>query len=121
MIRVVRTVKALRKLRTMCFALLNSFTSLIWAFTMILMIIYVFSIIFASGVAGYFATVDVNDSEQMKTAAQVHASFGTLYEAIVSLFCAITGGNDWMAYGELLREIPHGEFYFLAFVFYIGF
>merc|ERR1712100_853853 len=39
---------------------------------------------------------------------------------MVTLFSAITGGNDWMAYGELLREHV-GETYFVLFAFYIGF
>jgi hypothetical protein len=49
--------------------------------------------------------------------------FGSIYDANISLFAAITGGNDWMYYAELLRMIPgvEGEIYFISFAFYIGF
>merc|ERR1712072_1479377 len=41
---------------------------------------------------------------------------------MVSLFAAISGGNDWMTYGELLRQVGRGsQFYFMIFTFYIGF
>merc|ERR1719484_344931 len=44
-----------------------------------------------------------------------------MYETMVTLILSITGGNDWMMYGENLRLIQHGEMYFLIFCFYIGF
>ena len=33
----------------------------------------------------------------------------------MSLFAAISGGNDWMTYGQVLRDGP-GEVYFLIFM-----
>jgi len=120
-IRVVRTVKALSQLRTMVFAMLNSFISLTWALLMITIIIYVFAIVFDGGVVLHFESLDSNNAEHMEEAADVHYNFGTLYETMVSLFSAVTGGNDWMGYGELIRRIRHGEIYFFIFLFYIGF
>jgi len=126
-VRVVRTVKALRCLRTMVFAMLNSFLCLMWAFVIILIITFVFGIIFANAVSAHFdnihdaagsqavAVTDVADAER------IQENFGSLYETMISLFAAITGGNDWMGYAELLRLLDHGEFYLLVFIFYIGF
>jgi len=120
-VRVVRTVKALKSLRTMVFALLNSFVCLMWAFVMIVIIMFVFGIIFDNAVAGYFDYLDVNNEMDVANAMMVHTYFGTLYETMVSLFCAITSGNDWMVYAELLRLLDHGEFYFAIFAFYVAF
>jgi len=120
-VRVVRTVKALKSLRTMVFALANSFVCLMWAFVMILIIVFVFSIVFNSAVVNYFEQVNLKDENELETAKAVEKHFGNLKETMVSLFCAITGGNDWMAYGDLLRELPAGEMYFLLFAFYVGF
>jgi len=86
-----------------------------------LIIVYLFAIIFGGATSVYFDAVDDKDADEMQQAGQVAESFGTLYETMVSLFCAVTGGNDWMAYGELLRIVGDGEVYFLVFIFYIGF
>jgi len=120
-VRVVRTVKALKSLRTMIFALLKSFMCLMWAFVMILLIVFVFSIVFNSAIAGYFDYLDVANESEVADALRVHASFGSLYETMVSLLCAITGGYDWMNYGKLLRLLEHGELYFVVFCFYVVF
>lgn len=31
--------------------------------------------------------------------------FGNLVETMISLWSAVSGGNDWMYYGELLRRL----------------
>jgi len=106
----------------MIFALMNSFICLVWAFVMIAMVMFVFGIIFTGGVETYYESVRKEDSMEMKQAMDVNESFGSLYRTMVSLFSALTGGNDWMAYGELLRYVGgNHDTYFLVFVFYIGF
>lgn len=120
-VRVVRTVKALRKLRNMIFALLNSFVDLLWAFMMIFIIIFVFGIIFGNAVASYFDVVDLADAEAVATATAVQKEFGSLLAAMIALWSAVSGGNDWMYYGELLRSIEGGGLYFALFNFYIAF
>jgi len=120
-VRVVRFIKALKSLRTMVFALLNSFTCLMWAFVMIILIMFVFAIVFGNAVAGHFDTLNLDSPDQQENALLVNKSFGSIYETMVTLFCSITGGNDWMMYGELLRLLQHGELYFLIFAFYIVF
>lgn len=113
-VRVVRTVRALQSLRTMVFALMNSFVCLMWAFVMITIIMFVFGIIFDTAVTTYFDDIDVNDAGQVAEAHEVKKEFGTLYDTMVALFSAITGGNDWMAYGELLRIVGKGQLYFCS-------
>jgi len=54
-------------------------------------------------------------------ASEVRHNFGNLYETMVTLWCAVSGGNDWMTYGEQLRSLPSGELYFFIFLFYIAF
>eukprot|EP00931_Biecheleriopsis_adriatica_P116901 TRINITY_DN92484_c0_g1_i1.p1 TRINITY_DN92484_c0_g1~~TRINITY_DN92484_c0_g1_i1.p1 ORF type:complete len:609 (-),score=127.17 TRINITY_DN92484_c0_g1_i1:125-1951(-) len=120
-VRVVRTVKALARLRTMIFAILNSFVDLLWAFLVIMLIMFVFAIIFDNAVATYFDEVDLNDPVQVEAAEAVHAMYGTLHETIVSLWSAVSGGNDWMQYGEVLRRIGFGDAYFYTFNFYVAF
>jgi voltage-gated sodium channel len=120
-VRVVRTVKALKSLRTMVFALLNSFICLVWAFVMILIVMFIFGIIFNNAVASYYDKLDVGNVQALEEAKQVHECFSSLYETMVSLWSAISGGNDWLAYGDLLRLVDTSDMYFLIFCFYIGF
>ncbi|CAE7213334.1 unnamed protein product, partial [Symbiodinium microadriaticum] len=128
-VRLVRTVKALRRLRTMIFSILNSFVDLLWAIVVVILIIYIFSIIFSNAVALYFDEVHMgledldngNKTLVIQQAAEVSAEFGDLYSSILALWSAVSGGNDWMMYGSLLRGISHGELYFVIFNFYIAF
>jgi voltage-gated sodium channel len=121
-VRVVRTVKPLKSLRTMVFALLHSFFSLLWAFLMIGIIMFVFGIIFDNAVSGYFDLFDgTNTEDEVAKAEELHMYFGSLWETTISLWSAISGGNDWMSYGEPLREIGGSDIYFIIFAFYIGF
>mmetsp|Transcript_39221 Transcript_39221/g.63371 ORF Transcript_39221/g.63371 Transcript_39221/m.63371 type:complete len:611 (+) Transcript_39221:140-1972(+) len=120
-IRLVRTVKALKSLRTMVYAMMNSFICLLWAFVMIGLVMFIFSMIFGNAVASFFQTLDLSDATQVEKAKNINEHFGSSYETMVSLFAAISGGNDWMFYGTLLRMLNGGEFFFICFAFYIGF
>jgi len=128
-VRLVRTVKALRRLRTMIFSILNSFVDLLWAIVVVILIIYIFSIIFSNAVALYFDEVNMglddldngNKTLVIQQATDVNTEFGDLYSSILALWSAVSGGNDWMMYGSLLRGISHGELYFVIFNFYIAF
>jgi len=120
-VRLVRTVQALRKLRTMIFAMLNSFADLLWALQVVLLIVFVFSLIFQNAVAAHFDSIDGSDSVAVSAAADVNELYGGLYISMVTLWSAVSGGNDWMQYATILKEISMGEFYFILFNFYIAF
>lgn len=120
-VRLVRTVEALKKLRTMIFAILNSFADLLWALLVVSLICFVFSIVFNNAVAYYFDEVNLSNSKEMADAQEVEVEFGSLYKSMNALWSAVSGGNDWMYYGGLLRKINDGELYFQIFVFYVAF
>eukprot|EP00440_Ansanella_granifera_P031805 gb/GFBE01034515.1/.p1 GENE.gb/GFBE01034515.1/~~gb/GFBE01034515.1/.p1 ORF type:complete len:610 (+),score=160.32 gb/GFBE01034515.1/:1-1830(+) len=121
-VRLVRTVKALRRLRTMIFSILNSFIDLLWALLVVCLIIFVFGIIFANGVATYFDNAAATDDAAALLSAQdVHKEFGDLWRTMLSLWSAVSGGNDWMTYGELILMIDQGVLYFVIFNFYVAF
>jgi len=126
-IRVVKNVKWLKSLRTMVFALINSFVSLMWAFFMIMLIIFVFSILFCHGVATHNFSININDADALLEAEEAQKAFGTLWETCVSLFSAVTGGNDWYYYAGILRRLGQdehdltGEIYLMVFAFYVAF
>ncbi|CAJ1424955.1 unnamed protein product [Effrenium voratum] len=120
-VKVVRSVKALARLRTMIFAILSSFVDLLWAFLVIVLIVFVFAIVFDNAVADYFDLVDMSNAAQVQEARDLELLFGNLFETMISLWSAVSGGNDWMTYGELLRKVPMGDLYFAIFNFYVAF
>jgi len=119
MIRVIRTVPWLKKLRTMVFATMNSFGSLLWAFALIVLMVYCFGLIFQNAITTY--VVEASTDEEIETAKEMRVHFGSLGDTMLSLWCSISGGNDWMAYGELIRKTQNGDIYILIYCFYVAF
>lgn len=105
----------------MIFSMMSSMSCLLWAFVMIGLVTFIFSIVFGNAVSAYFEEVDTSNAVAVETASRLQKDFGSVYASIVSLYSAITGGNDWMAYGEQLQDLDDNHFYFVLFMFYIGF
>eukprot|EP00930_Biecheleria_cincta_P035472 TRINITY_DN24394_c0_g1_i1.p1 TRINITY_DN24394_c0_g1~~TRINITY_DN24394_c0_g1_i1.p1 ORF type:complete len:689 (+),score=98.26 TRINITY_DN24394_c0_g1_i1:23-2068(+) len=124
-VRLVRTVPTLRQLRTMIFSILSSISCLLWAFLLIFLVIFIFSILFVTTVSLYFDSVDLSDPEQVKYAHNVNEHFGSMRVAAASLWASISGGNDWMMYANLLTGTASDEssshVIFGGFTFYIAF
>lgn len=118
-VRMVRTVNALAKLRTMIFAIINTFIDLCWAFLVIFLILFVFGMTFTTLVASYFDAVDMNNPQAVEEAVFCGSMFGSLGDSMISLWSAVSGGNDWMTYAEPLRNVS--DFAFSIFIFYISF
>jgi len=118
-VRMVKSVQALAKLRTMIFAILNTFIDLCWAFLVIFLILFMFGIVMTTLVSNYLDAVDMRSSEQMVDAELCGTMFGSLGDSMLSLWSAVSGGNDWMTYGEPLRKIS--DWAFSLFLFYISF
>jgi len=118
--RVVRAVKFLRSLRTLIFSVLHSFPSLMWALLMIGIVVYIFAIIFVGAATGYFRDADRADSNYVTDSKDMNDHFGSIFKCMVSLFCAISGGNDWYLYAQTLQQIGGGGAWFLLFVFYVA-
>eukprot|EP00930_Biecheleria_cincta_P046139 TRINITY_DN31827_c0_g1_i1.p1 TRINITY_DN31827_c0_g1~~TRINITY_DN31827_c0_g1_i1.p1 ORF type:complete len:674 (+),score=103.23 TRINITY_DN31827_c0_g1_i1:145-2166(+) len=121
LVRLVRSAKALRRLRTMIFSIMNSFYDVLWAGCAIFLIVLVFALFFCVAVEDYYDGVDREDVHQLAEASEVNVYFGSVTESVISLWSAVSGGNDWMTYGELIRTLPGGHFLFSVFTFYVFF
>jgi len=87
---------------------------------MISIVMYVFAIIFTGAVTGHFGDIDPSNIDEMKDAVEINKHFGSMFKCMVSLFCAISGGNDWYMYAEPLQQVGGGNMYFMVFIFYVG-
>lgn len=119
--RLVQSISALKPLRTMLFAIVNSFTALLWAFFMIMLTFFVFSIFIGGAVLALFEDCDVAQQTDIDRAMNLAPYFGNLYLTMVTLFASITGGDDWMTAAKHLRLLDAGEFYFVVYCCFIFF
>ncbi|CAJ1361191.1 unnamed protein product [Effrenium voratum] len=115
--------KALRRLRTMLLAIVDSFADLFWSFLVVILIVFVYGVFLSEAAIGYF---DSFSSSNLTSAARDEAElvtkyFGSLRQIMLSLWAAVSGGNDWMTYGEVLISMDNSWGYFVTFVLYIAF
>jgi len=88
-IRVVRVFKFFRALRMLMMAIICSVKSCLWAFLMLLVIVYMVGICFTVFVGEGIAAVDVFEDSDLYT------YWGTLPRSMCTLFMAFSGGIDW--------------------------
>mmetsp|Transcript_29101 Transcript_29101/g.83533 ORF Transcript_29101/g.83533 Transcript_29101/m.83533 type:complete len:648 (+) Transcript_29101:85-2028(+) len=122
--RIFRMAKILRGLRLMRFfaelriilnSLLGSIFSLIWSCVMMAVIYYLFGLMFVLGSVEYL----VFDAEAtVEDQAEVKAAYGGISVAMMSLFKASFGGEDWGLYYDIARRT--GQFEGILFIIFIA-
>jgi hypothetical protein len=89
---------------------------------MMMLIVYMFSLVLVQGATSYLAQDDGDTTYLLhgKDSREVLIDkFGTMSSSILSLYAAITGGNDWM---EMYNAISTaGDSYSYLFLFFIAF
>jgi len=122
-VRMINTPKAFRRARTMMVAILNSFVDLFWAILVVAVILFAYGVFLSEGAVGYFESLAPGNmtSTQQQDAEKVKGYFGSMHMIMLSLWAAVSGGNDWMNYGEVLQVMDTTWIYFVTFVFYIAF
>jgi len=116
--RIIRVVKFFRELRMMIFSIVNSLLSLVWVFVVLGMLFYVFGITFTGGVATTLEhPEDWNGNDSDKDT--LISCFGSIDRAIITLFMAMSGGNDWGVYYDLLGFVsPYYQVLFIVFILF---
>jgi len=114
--RIVRVLKFFRELRMMIFSIMASMISLVWVMLVLGLLFYIFGIVFTNGVLTTLTTPDDWLSEDNQGLID---SFGTLASSVVTLFMAMTGGNDWGEYFDNLGIVSgFHQAFFLAFIIF---
>jgi hypothetical protein len=116
--RVIRTTQALKcfqELRLLIDMVVCSALSLFWACVLLAFILFLFALFFVQSVTGYLLETDVSDDE----IAALQKDFGSVFGAMFALLSAVTGGNDWMGYYELIE--PCGQITRYLYTFFIIF
>lgn len=99
----------------MTLAIVSCMASLSWAFLLLLLITYVFSILFVQAATSH---VD-SDGSEAEGIEGIQDMYGSLTGTMYTMIQAISGGNDWGALAEPLHSIS--PLYTLIFMLYVLF
>jgi len=120
LLRIVRTstsfrlIRFIRELRLMVSSLVGSLKSLAWSTVLLLLILLMFGVFFTDGVITYCVYNSVMDDE---STYEMRHFFGSLSGSIISLFMAMSGGEDWGRILDSLDALPIEYAYiFLGFI-----
>merc|ERR1719262_93315 len=89
LIRMIRVLRFFRELRLMLMSIMNSVKSLVWAFSLVCMMIYILGIFLTQVVTDF-----VRENPEMED-SELTEYYGSLTLSLFSLYQAISGGNDW--------------------------
>lgn len=112
--RIVRVVRFFRELRIMVSSILGSMKLMFWAVVVLGMFLFMVGMSFASSVVTYLDTAEKwKDPEN----EDMILLFGTLDRSILSLYMAMSGGDDWGNFYSALVALPfHNRVLFVAFI-----
>mmetsp|Transcript_21577 Transcript_21577/g.61105 ORF Transcript_21577/g.61105 Transcript_21577/m.61105 type:complete len:575 (-) Transcript_21577:311-2035(-) len=114
--KVIRIMRFFRELRMMLFSILGSMKSLLWVMLVLAMVFYVFGITFTSAVS---TALDTTAQWRNDDTEALRFHFATIDRSLLSLFMAMSGGNDWAVYYDALDVLPAQ--YRLLFLLFIAF
>jgi hypothetical protein len=118
--RVVRLFRALRlitELRLMLDCLMGCVGSLLWSLLLLASINSFFGLIFVQGITSYL--MEHGDSLNNDTLAEYLKHFGSVQNAMISLYQSTSGGVDWSVPYEIVDGTGAG--YGMLFIFFITF
>merc|ERR1719362_2168523 len=118
-LRILRLLRSFRILRLMTVSIASSLASLLWAFVLLVLLMYVFGVILLQG-AGDFLRSEEQVPDDIFTALSL--DFGNIALTIFSLTQAISGGRSWGEYSQPYMDIsPWYGVIFTVFVVFVVF
>mmetsp|Transcript_163607 Transcript_163607/g.524581 ORF Transcript_163607/g.524581 Transcript_163607/m.524581 type:complete len:592 (+) Transcript_163607:172-1947(+) len=133
----MRFLRFFHGLQKMMISLASCIVTLFWAFLLMFVIMYVFSILMLQGVKTYVEELVPNAREQLNTegpyrrlnafhfvegpshVSELEQLYGSMGKTCLTLFKAISSGGDWPLFAAPLAEA--GWIYGALWVLYIGF
>lgn len=120
-VRLVRVVRLIPALKSMVYLISASMQSFLWTVVLILIMMYCFAVYFTE-----LATDIVADTSQPLTQEQkddLQNAWGSIVPALMSLFQAITGGDDWHNFVAVFKPVSDAVYTqnLIIFALYIAF
>lgn len=115
-LRLMRVLRFVQELRSMVMSIAASLRSLMWTIILLAFLMYGVGVCLIQ----LIADKGLEDPRIMENAPEIKLYYGSLVEALVSLFAGITGGIDW---NDLLvpLESQIGPWLAAVFILYIAF
>jgi len=114
LVRVFRVVRFFRSLRVLISSILHTLRSVIWALTLLTLIMYTFAILFTYCYTDFVT----NNSDNSPDAETLRRYFGSVPLSMLHLFAAISDGISWINMSSPLLEA--GWFWLALFLAYIA-
>jgi len=90
--------------------------TLMWSVALLVTLNFIFGLVFIQILSSFLSEASYVDPETLES---IERYWGSVWQAIVTLYYAVTGGTDWEALADPIRKA--GEVYHLAFLFYVAF
>jgi hypothetical protein len=103
-LRVLRALRFCRSLRAMVFAIASSLMSLVWALCVMFLIMYFFTVVFATAVADTLERTSASNDSGPDVRAFL-PYYRSLLDTTLYLFMSITGGIDWQTMALPLLDV----------------
>jgi len=114
-LRVIRIFRFFRELRMMALSIISCLTSLIWAFSLLLLVLFIFCMVLLEGARDYLRgdTIDAGVYDDLRM------YYAGVFETLYTLLMSVSGGISW---GEVAAPfISIHAIYGVAFTFFIIF
>jgi len=115
--RIVRLLRFFSELRLMLKCVLGSLVSLCWSFLLLGGFTFVFAIVFVQSCSTF-----INDGAQISddNLKKMRESFGSVQDALLTLFFAISGGADWSDFYKTISLTgPLNAGIFLVYILFV--
>ncbi|CAK9109649.1 Sodium channel protein type 11 subunit alpha (NaN) (Sensory neuron sodium channel 2) (Sodium channel protein type XI subunit alpha) (Voltage-gated sodium channel subunit alpha Nav1.9) [Durusdinium trenchii] len=109
-LRSLKVITAFRELAMMLESFRSCLAAMFWSLILLIFLVFLCALLFAQGVA------DALQAQQAppELLDLVMETFGSVLKTMLSLYMAVTGGNDWSMYYGILESL--GSFYHLIFI-----
>jgi len=105
--RIGRLVRFVRALRTLVYSIICTLKSVVWSLLLLLIIMYIFGILFTQACTDYVVALKLGTANHMadRERAALMYHWGSLEDAMITLFMSISGGVSWLEVCRSLREV----------------
>jgi len=112
--RVIKVLHMFSEMRVVLLSFFGAIVPMFWTMLGMCVILYIFVSIFVQGAAGFVTEAPYGEP---LVESSIRPYFGSFLKTYRTLLMAITGGEDWTKYYDILQKVS--PFYALLFVVYI--
>jgi hypothetical protein len=109
---MMRAFRFVNELRTMLTCVLGCATSILWASVLIFLFLMMFAVFFVNTSASHIMDADSSIQDVVK----YEKNFGSVQDAILTLFQGISGGMDWGEVYDMVNSSPAEGLLFIVLV-----